>query len=181
MPAGFLNEKSVCYLAGAGFDISFDLDIASKYKAQVHIFDPLPSSFAHFKDLESHVRESKSMLFKDGRYCIGREDFKLLEFHQLAFWNDNDNLNLQSTMLQLGHSKIDILKLRIGGREYGVLNNLLDNKLGVDVLCIRFEELHKPIDWQFIGRIRKYINRLKVAGYCVVSVDHVYNITFVRK
>ena len=181
VPIGFLNEKSICYLAGADLDISFDVEVASKYKAQVHIFDPSQKSYDHYKELQNHVCESKSMLFKDGRYCIGLQEFNLLKFHNLAFWQDVEKINLQSTMISLGHSKIDLLKLRIGGGEYKVVACILENKLDIDLLCIRFDELHKPADWQFLARIRKQIKLLKLANYKIISIDNHYNITFARK
>ncbi len=62
IPSNFLTSNSVCYLAGAGLDISFDLEVASQFKSEVHIFDPTPRAYEHYLELDKHVQESSSML-----------------------------------------------------------------------------------------------------------------------
>ena len=46
IPANYLTESSICYLAGAGEDISFDVGIVEKYGCQVLLFDPTPRAKA---------------------------------------------------------------------------------------------------------------------------------------
>lgn len=75
IPSHFLTSSSVCYLVGAGLDISFDLEVASQFKSQVHIFDPTPRAYEHYLELKKHVDNSSSMLYKEGRYSICNSDF----------------------------------------------------------------------------------------------------------
>src|SRR5690242_8717937 len=42
VPLGLLGPASVCYLAGAGEDISFDLELVARCRCPVHLFDPVP-------------------------------------------------------------------------------------------------------------------------------------------
>jgi FkbM family methyltransferase len=54
-----LSEDSVCYLAGAGEDISFDCQLARRYRCRIRIIDPTPRAVAHFGQLEQAVKEGR--------------------------------------------------------------------------------------------------------------------------
>lgn len=54
-----LNVDSVCYLAGAGEDISFDCSLAQLFHCTVRIFDPTPRAIQHFEQLGRAVREGR--------------------------------------------------------------------------------------------------------------------------
>src|SRR3990167_849454 len=46
-----LTGDSICYLAGAGEDISFDCALAKQFGCNVRIVDPTPRAIRHFEDL----------------------------------------------------------------------------------------------------------------------------------
>jgi len=48
-PQGLINNESICYFAGAGTDVSFDLTMAKKHQPYIFIFDPTPGAIAHFE------------------------------------------------------------------------------------------------------------------------------------
>lgn len=50
-----LTADDICYLAGAGEDISFDCALAMKFPCQVHIFDPTPRAITHATQLRTAV------------------------------------------------------------------------------------------------------------------------------
>lgn len=50
-----LDEGSVCYLAGAGEDISFDCDLVKRFGCQVRIIDPTPRAIEHFRKLSDAI------------------------------------------------------------------------------------------------------------------------------
>ena len=54
-----LNESSICYMAGAGEDISFDCAVAVRYNCHVRIVDPTPKAIAHFDGLAAAVKAGK--------------------------------------------------------------------------------------------------------------------------
>jgi hypothetical protein len=54
-----LTEHSICYLAGAGEDISFDCALARLFCCHIRIVDPTPRAGQHFKELERAVREGR--------------------------------------------------------------------------------------------------------------------------
>lgn len=51
--ADVLGPDSVCYLAGAGEDLTFDCALAARYGCAVEVFDPTPRSVAHFEGLRA--------------------------------------------------------------------------------------------------------------------------------
>ena len=74
IPHGFLDEQSICYCAGAGEDITFELDLVSHYQCSVHIFDPTPRSVIH-------IREVIRILNNKNIYnSISELDFKYTQF-----------------------------------------------------------------------------------------------------
>lgn len=50
-----LDENSVCYLAGAGEDISFDCALVQRFGCRVRIVDPTPRAINHFGQLVEAV------------------------------------------------------------------------------------------------------------------------------
>jgi FkbM family methyltransferase len=55
IPAGLLDAQSVCYLVGAGEDVSFDLALADHYGCVVDIFDPTPRAVQHVEQLKHNL------------------------------------------------------------------------------------------------------------------------------
>jgi FkbM family methyltransferase len=127
---------------------------------------------------------------------------ELLRFHPVGLWNEKTTLrffkpqneahvshsfvNLQKTdeyievpvcrlsqlMEELGHRRIDLLKIDIEGAEYTVLQTLLEDGLEVDVLCIEYDETAaNHLDGQYLDRIENSLNELRKAGYKVVAKE----------
>ena len=206
IPQGRLNENSVCYLVGAGEDISFDLGVAAKYGCPVHIFDPTPRAVAHFEGLTANLKKgeptrcstSPTGLYPEYPANIADN----LHFHPLGIWNEDTTLrffapqneghvshslvNLQQSerfievpvrrlaglMTELGHRKIDLLKLDIEGAEYQVIESLLEDRIEVDMLCIEFDEsAANHFDARYIQRIEGALQSLLAAGYHVIAKE----------
>lgn len=69
-----LTESSICYLAGAGEDISFDCALAKLFCCNVRIIDPTPRAGRHFRELERTVKEGR-------RFPINNSD---VDFYDIA-------------------------------------------------------------------------------------------------
>jgi len=61
IPKSFLKKDSICYCAGAGEDISFDVGIVNKHECDVHIFDPTPKAISHYEELCKRTKQGKKM------------------------------------------------------------------------------------------------------------------------
>lgn len=99
IPKNLLTNKSICYLAGAGEDISFDLSLSQKFKCIVNIYDPTPKSFEHFNKLKTNTRNgiktpvnNRSNDFYNGDI----ESLNRLQFFQIGIWNKNEKVKFFS-------------------------------------------------------------------------------------
>ena len=177
-------ERSwVCYCAGVGEDVTFDLGLIDRFGCDVFAFDPTPRAATHVAAVAADQPR-----FHFVPVGLWSEDARL------RFWAPRDPahvshsiLNLQETktyfeaecrtvaslMRELGHAHIDLMKVDIEGAEHRTIRRMLDDGIRPTVLCT---EIDRPVDpftfWRTIRRIRK-------AGYELVAVDS-WNFTFVR-
>jgi hypothetical protein len=77
-------------------------------------------------------------------------------------------------MLELGHTRLDLLKLDIEGAESEVIDDLLVRGPLPKILCVEFD---RP---EPIRRMRTRLQRLSDAGYLVRAVEGL-NVTFCRQ
>lgn len=91
VPKALLGPDSVCYCAGAGEDISFDVGLATSFGCAVHIIDPTPRAKAHFEALLQAVAESRRKRINnfDEYYEISKEQAGLLRFHDCGLWSSD--------------------------------------------------------------------------------------------
>lgn len=192
---GILNENSICYCAGAGTNIDFDLSLAKDFGAKVFIFDPTPKSILFLKKVEKENNKLKW--------------FENIKFLPIGLWGEdtfqnfflpiNENnvsssiLNLthskksftaeckkiSTLMKQFNHSKIDLLKLDIEGAEYSVINSILKEKIFPKILCVEFDEIHSPRGLGSFLKIRKSVRDILKQNYKLIHKDG-SNFTFLR-
>jgi len=215
IPDNFLTEQSICYLAGAGEDISFDVGLVEKFKCHVFTIDPTPRAKKHFEKLMSDVDNNTRTLStnnnKKDYYNLSPENKEKLTFIELGLWDSKDELkffspqnpdhvshsavNLQNTqdyflanvdrlssiMKEQHHKEIDLLKIDIEGAEYNVLKSLIEDNITPKILCIEYDEMHSPIDKNYLVRVKQSIEDLIEYGYVLVFSDQSLNCTFVFK
>lgn len=217
IPQNRLNKDSVCYLVGAGEDISFDLGVAARFGCPVHIFDPTPRAVAHFDGLKANLKNglpTACSTSPTGFYPeYPPELADRLHFHAVGIWNEDTTLrffapqneahvshslvNLQQSdrfievpvrrlagmMQEMGHRKIDLLKLDIEGAEYQVIRSLLEDKIEVSILCIEFDEsAANHLDTKYLQRIEESLQALLAAGFRVIAKEQdCHNYTLVNK
>ncbi|MBA1146045.1 FkbM family methyltransferase [Ectothiorhodospiraceae bacterium WFHF3C12] len=191
VPADLFDERSICYCVGCGEDISFDLGLVEQFGCDVYGFDPTPRAVAHVKQVA--------------------RDLSKYHFHEVGLWDRKDTLkfyaprvaehvshsllNLQKTdeyitvpvdrlkhvMADLGHERLDLLKLDIEGAEYKVIESVLEDRIDIRVLCIEYDECFNPLDRHYKSRIRESVHRLMANGYALVHTQGSGNYTFIRE
>jgi len=95
IPPQLLNKHSVCYLAGAGEDISFDVELANRFHCPVYIFDPTPRSQEHYQQLIQATQEGKSFPVNNSTsewYALQPEAIPHVHFQPVGIWKQNDIL-----------------------------------------------------------------------------------------
>ncbi len=115
IPENLLNEASICYLVGAGEDISFDVGLAEKYKCNVFIFDPTPRAKIHFDTLiRSTDQEVKFPIDSSSSnfYTIQKENLKLLHFNEIGIWDKTTEMKFYAPKnpQHVSHSILNIQK-----------------------------------------------------------------------
>jgi FkbM family methyltransferase len=141
----------VVYSVGIGQDISFDRAIHRAWGCRVYGFDPTPKSKRWF-ERQSDVDFMDFHAIGLGTYT-GTATFHLPESEKAT--SGSLNASVQSTltrpievqlstlkdlMMQLGHTRLDVLKIDIEGAEYEVLPALLADGIEIGQILIEFHD-----------------------------------------
>jgi len=85
---------------------------------------------------------------------------------------------IKNIMSELGHTRIDLLKLDIEGSEIAVLNKMLDDKIYPRYICVEFDLKLKNVDYNMNTEI--LVHRLESEGYAL-KVNEGHNCLFVKR
>lgn len=190
IPRALLGPTSIVYCVGCGEDISFDLALIDRFGCSVHGFDPTPRAVAHVSRVAGdqpkyrfHAvglwNERKIMRFfapEDPRHV----SHSLLNVQKTENFFEAEVKRLRELMDELGHERLDLLKLDIEGAEYEVLRTLEEDQIFPRVLCVEFDEFFHRLDSAYRERIRANVERIIGRGYELVFTSGNANYTFVR-
>ena len=152
LPVGVVVTDSVVYSFGIGEDASFDLALIKATGCEVHGFDPTPKSLSW---VARTIREPR---FKIHPLALGSSDGNLQLWlpknpeHVSASCRPSETLSdesfmadckcLASIMSDLGHERVEVLKMDIEGAEYEVIRTLTESELLDRVGCLLVEFHH---------------------------------------
>jgi FkbM family methyltransferase len=184
IPDDVLSNDSVVYSGGIGTDASFDQALIRRYGCEVHAFDPVSEAARYAEDVAASEPR-----FHFHPYGLWSAD-TTLEFFAPS---DPDHVShsivdlqgtqatvpavckrLSTVLDELGHDRVDLLKLDIEGAEYEVLQDLRAGDLRPAVMCIEFHRTSS------IREMLTSVLRTEGAGYRVVNLER-SNVTFVRE
>jgi len=177
-----LDQDSIVYSLGVGDDIAFDLSIIEGFGAEVHAFDPTPSSIEMLSTADLPTR------FHFHPWAITAEDGTLkfyprvkkdgsqstVMFTMIAEDASSENAIevpaycLSSVASRLGHSRIDLLKMDIEGAEYEVLEGLLASSIKPGQLLVEFHHRFPAIG---LEKTADMISLLRKVGYKIFAVS----------
>ena len=98
--------------------------------------------------------------------------------------NKDEKINVRMKSLsdicyELGHKKIDVLKMDIEGAEYIVIESILNSKIKICQILVEFHDRFFPDGKE---RTKKTISLLKSNGYSVFGVSNsLEEISFIHK
>lgn len=187
---GSVNVESVIYSFGIGEDASFDLSLIEETDCTVHGFDPTPKSLAW---VERNVRENRFVMHP---WALGSEDGMLTLWlpdnpdHVSASLVSASNRSkgsfeaicrsLGSVMKELGHKKVDVLKMDIEGAEYGVIDALCKDGT-ISKVSQLLVEFHHRLEGFTKAQTLDAIRRLREKGFRIAWVSEVgHEVLFVR-
>lgn len=87
-----LNPQSICYMAGAGEDISFDCEMVTRFRCKIRIIDPTPRAIEHFKQLQLAVSEGRAFPINGSQtdfYNVSPVNLPLLTFLPFGLSNQD--------------------------------------------------------------------------------------------
>jgi FkbM family methyltransferase len=176
------HAKPIVYSFGIGGTIDFERLLIEEFDAEVHGFDPTPSVDAWLRTANAppsfrfypwaiaaidetrwlYPRRRRNGAAVHGMYTCVREASV-----------DTDGLSavskcLNTIMVELGHAKIDVLKMDIEGAEYEVLTDLIERRIRPSQILVEF---HHRFDGIGKDHTLQVMNRLARAGYQIAFVS----------
>ena len=173
-----IDSQSVVYSVGVGNDITFDAALIARFGCVVHAFDPTPVSRGWVArqvlpaGFEFHpvglANKDEDVAFA----MPGREDW---DSFSMAKDGTTEEVvwcpvrRLESIAAELGHDRIDLLKMDIEGFEYGVIDDVLAGPLRPVQWMIEF---HHNINHFVAEQTRRAVEQLEAAGYRLFTVSN---------
>ncbi|QNK63173.1 FkbM family methyltransferase [Pedobacter sp. PAMC26386] len=87
---------------------------------------------------------------------------------------------LNELMKQLDHAHIYLLKIDIEGTEYKVIDTIIEDKLNVKAILVKFDEFYNTKYKSFLFRIKKSCAKLRKAGYVLAHSTLAMKHLFIR-
>jgi FkbM family methyltransferase len=172
LPEWTIAADWVCYCGGVGEDIRFELELARRWGVHVHLFDPTPRSIA-FIEAERLPAEQYTFLpvglwSEDATLHFAAPQNEEYVSHTVMegdTWPgfDAQCRSIPSLMRELGHDRVDLLKMNIEGAEGTVLDAALAAGIRPGIITLT---------WEGDGAFRKAIDRtsaLRSEGYAFVG------------
>lgn len=172
-----LDQNKIVYSFGVGTDISFDLSLIEKYGCEVFAFDPTPKSIAWIKE------QTLPKKLKFLEYGVSDNDEVIIFYppanaNHVSYSTKADDCNqkgiqlpvyrLISIMNNLGHKKIDLLKIDIEGSEYNVIKDLIKSNIDIKQILVEF---HHRFNKYSREDTRIAITELKNHGYRIFYIS----------
>lgn len=166
-----IGPDAVVYSLGIGEDISFDVALIEQYGLTVHAFDPTPkvktwlASQTLPEPFEFHEVGIADFDGEAVFYLPPRQDYVSHSLIGARQYNRDSirvpMIRLRTAMQNLGHNRIDILKMDIEGAEYAVLEDLVKEKIPVGQILVEF---HHRLSSIGTGKTKRALALLEAYG-----------------
>jgi len=175
-----LSADSIVYSFGVGEEVSFDMELINKFGCKVYAFDPTPKSIRFVENLppnDKFIFNPYGIYNTDGfiKFYLP-EDENYVSGSSINRWRYNEKIfkpidvpvkTFAAITKQLGHNKIDVLKMDIEGAEYDVIDGILNS--GIDITQILVEVHHRFPDVG-VNKTKDFVNKLNAHGYKIAKI-----------
>ena len=167
----------VVYSFGIGKDVSFDLALIGQFGVTVHAFDPTPESLSWVARQAlpaGLIIHPYGLAERDGSLeFFPPEGLQAVSHSVIERRHSRPSITLpvkrlDSIAAELGHSRIDLLKLDIEGAEYAVIEDLERLQLRPRQVLVEFHHRFREIG---LERTRQAVACLRRMGYGLFSVS----------
>ena len=182
-----LTESSFVVSGGAGYDISFELELISRFGCTVALLDPSPPGIKTVSEL----KEKPDALHFHAYGVAAETGTRTLNppanNPDMASWGIGSGtggvsmefLSLADVMAAEGRSTIDLLKIDIEGYEYEVIESIVRQNIPIRQLCVEIHQGPRFLNKSLWDRWRLVFSLLR-AGYVLLHHSG-RNHTFLRR
>lgn len=186
-----INSDSVVYAFGVGAYVDWDLQMIQQFGVQVHAFDPTPESIEwatrqqfpsefHFHDYGLAAFDGILNFYppkKPGRFNYSQDLRKFNHADQSLV--PGQVFRLSTILNDLGHSRIDVLKIDVEGTEFDCLPEILDSGIEIGQLLVEIHYNHPSRSFPEGARLLK---RVTDAGFqCFDISSRGFEFAFVNR
>ncbi|MHB1469179.1 MAG: FkbM family methyltransferase [Solirubrobacteraceae bacterium] len=185
VPASLIERGWMCYCVGAGADISFDMELIERFDVRVQSVEPDETYVAaalqtagaepRFAAFRAAIALEDGPLAMQRTHVPGSLSLSAARLYDTRSMVELPGRTLASLTRELGHPRIDLLKIDIEGAEYDVLPQIDLDALGVKVLAT---QLHHN---RGVRAARELIAALEVRGFELIAKRPVIKLTFARR
>ena len=184
-----IDSESIIYSVGVGSNIDFDLKLIDSLGVTIHAFDSTPRSIEWVKkqNLPNKFIFHPVGLAAENGFMNFYPPAKSTSTHfsPVDRYRNTDNeikapvKNIDTIASELGHKKIDLLKMDIEGVEYEVIKALPDSEVIINQILIEFHHMYKDIS---ISQTVEAINTLKNLGFELFNISQrTYEFSFKKR
>lgn len=159
--------------------MSFDLEIIDTFSLKVFAFDPTPKSIEWVNKNRSTLplefnMQPYGLAAKDGEVCFSPPEnpdhvsYKMTVGQSSASASLLPVKRLSTIMADLGHKKIDLLKMDIEGAEYEVIEDMLGGSVRPRQILVEFHHRFPNIGAE---KTNSAVRALREAGYELFAVS----------
>jgi FkbM family methyltransferase len=143
-----LGPTSIVYSGGVGRDVTFEHALVQKFGCVVFLLDPSPTGLTTMNLPDNQIPQ-----FRFSPVGLAGQSGTLRLAPPLAdaegSWFSHPNaanaveapcFDLATLLRQNGHTRINLLKLDIEGAEYGVIDQILRERIQVDQILVEFHD-----------------------------------------
>lgn len=180
VPVDLIRPDWVIYNFGVGEDISFDIALMERHQCVIHAFDPTPKAIAFaekqgFRDFRFYPVgvwncDTTIKLYQPTE--PGYASYSAFSIFGRAGFIEAEVKTVKSLADELGHKRIDLVKMDVEGAEQVVIPNMIADGILPTVICVEYDQPLAKFRWMtfrcFVTSLR--LNRaLLNAGYQLIS------------
>jgi FkbM family methyltransferase len=172
-----LGPDSIVYSFGVGDNIAWELALIERFGLTVHAFDPTPASVAWLSGQTQPDRlhfHALGIADRDGTcfFHLPPRGSRFNYFPSMRRTGAEDVelpvQRLPTIMAELGHQRMDVLKIDIEGAEYAVLAGLLAAGIPATQLLVEF---HHHLPGVGLGATLRAVRDLNQVGYRIFDIS----------
>ena len=184
-----IEPGSVVYSFGVGNNIKWDLELIANHRVELHAFDPTPRS-VNWIDKQSLPAEfhfhPMGLSNRDGaiNFYVPVKEYKINYSSYKSKSPDGETVSCPvkrfgTLISDLGHSKVDIVKMDIEGGEVDVLPDMLSGNFNIGQLLVEFHYNFPNIAFEEFADL---IAMLRDEGFRIYHIsERAYEFSFIHQ